>query len=149
MALRKCLKFLVVDNPKTAEYCTEFLKEKGLFKEVLVLENVPDRQQNHKLGKDLKGDGNLIYDVIEVSRSHANLDRAIRYFVGDKVVCKDFDIAVKLQRMGIKDIVTSDGTEFKQGMISGGQHKNIFSLNLGQLTLDRDINQLVDEISIL
>ena len=34
-------------------------------------------------------------------------------------------------------------------MISGGQHKNIFAVNLGQLTLDRDIKKLVDEITIL
>lgn len=71
VALSKCLKFLVVDTPETAVYCTEFLKEKGLFKEVLVLSNVPERQVNHKLAKDLKAaDAHLIYDVIEVSRSH-------------------------------------------------------------------------------
>jgi hypothetical protein len=51
--------------------------------------------------------------------------------LADKVVCKDFDTAVKLQRLGLKDIVTYDGTEFKQGLISGGQHKNIFNVNLG------------------
>ncbi len=49
----------------------------------------------------------------------------------------------------MKEIVTWDGTEFKQGMISGGQHKNIFSVNLGQMTLDRDIKKLSDEISHL
>ncbi len=84
-----------------------------------------------------------------MSRRHVHLDKAIRYFLADKVVCKDFDTAVKLQRMGIKDIVTFDGTEFKQGMISGGQHTNIFNVNLGQFTLDREIKKLVDEISHL
>ena len=34
-------------------------------------------------------------------------------------------------------------------MISGGHHKNIFAVNLGQLTLDRDIKKLADEVSIL
>lgn len=34
-------------------------------------------------------------------------------------------------------------------MISGGQHKNIFSVNLGQITLDRDIKRLVEEITVL
>ena len=51
--------------------------------------------------------------------------------------------------MGVKDIVTEDGTEFKQGMISGGQHTNIFNLNLGNFKMDRDIKRLVDEISNL
>lgn len=37
VALGKQLKFLVVENEQGAEYCTEFLKEKGLFKDVLVL----------------------------------------------------------------------------------------------------------------
>jgi chromosome segregation ATPase len=43
VALSKCLRFLVVDSAQSAELCTDYLKEKGLFKEVLVLENVPDR----------------------------------------------------------------------------------------------------------
>ena len=47
--------------------------------------------------KDLKADGaHMVFDVIEISRKHANLERAIKYFVSDKVVCKDFDTAVKL-----------------------------------------------------
>ncbi len=87
--------------------------------------------------------------MIEISRAHPAVEKAIRYFVADKVVCEDFEKAVKLQAQGVKEIVTWDGTEFKQGMISGGQHKNIFSLNLGQLSLDRDIKKLSDEISIL
>ena len=37
VALQKCLRFMVVDTPQSAQYCTEFLKEKGLFKDVLVL----------------------------------------------------------------------------------------------------------------
>jgi len=41
--LSKCLKFLIVDNAQNAEYCTEFLKEKGLFKDMLILENVPNK----------------------------------------------------------------------------------------------------------
>lgn len=148
VALSKCLKFLVVDTAATAEQCTDYLKEKGLFKELLVLENVPDRQVKNHLTKELKGEGHLVYDIIEVSRNFSHLDRAMRYFLADKVVCKDFDTAVKLQRI-TKDIITHDGTEFKQGMISGGTHKNIFGVNLGQLTLDRDIRKLTEEIGVL
>jgi hypothetical protein len=38
---------------------------------------------------------------------------------------------VKLQRLGYKEVVTLEGTEFKAGMISGGIHKNIFNVSLG------------------
>ena len=134
VALQKTLKFLVVDTPQTAEYCTEFLKEKGLFKDVLVLQNVPERALNQKLAKDLKGsDAHLVFDVIEVSRRHNLLERALRYFLSDKLVVPDFDTATRLQRsIGAKDLVTLDGTEFKHGMISGGTHSsNLFAVNLG------------------
>lgn len=99
VALKKCLKFLVVDTPQTAEYCTEFLREKGLYKEVVVLSNVPDRKprvSTAQISKDTKGEANLVYDVIEVSRVNPAIERAVRYFLNDKVVCKDFDTAVKL-----------------------------------------------------
>jgi predicted nucleic acid-binding Zn-ribbon protein len=34
-------------------------------------------------------------------------------------------------------------------MISGGQHKNIFAVNLGQMQLDKDIKNLSNEVSKL
>lgn len=56
-------------------------------------------------------------------------------------------MAANLQRTkGIKDIVTEDGTEFKQGMISGGHHANVFSLSLGTAQLDSSISKLADKI---
>lgn len=48
----------------------------------------------------------MVYDVVEVSRNHPHLEKAVRYFLNEKVVCKDFDTAVKLQRFGVKDIIT-------------------------------------------
>jgi chromosome segregation ATPase len=75
--------------------------------------------------------------VVEVSRQNNQLDKAVRYFCADKVFVKDFQTAANLQKLGIKDIVTEDGTEFKQGMISGGQHTNIFHLTFGTNQLDR------------
>lgn len=62
---------------------------------------------------------------------------------------KDFKAAANLQKLGVKDIVTEDGTEFKQGMISGGQHTNIFNLMFGTNQLDRQITQLVGEVAAL
>jgi chromosome segregation ATPase len=65
------------------------------------------------------------------------LERAVRYFVGDKVVCKEFKQATELQKRGVKEIVTEDGTMFNRGMISGGSHQNIFKLQLGTSQIDK------------
>lgn len=70
----------------------------------------------------------------------------MRYFCGDKVVTKTFDSAAQLQAIGVKEIVTYDGTEFKQGMISGGNHGSVFNVNLGTSQLDSSISELVDKI---
>lgn len=72
-----------------------------------------------------------MYEVIEIPRSELALDKAIRYFVGDKVFVKDFQSAAELQKRGVTDIVTEEGTLFNRGMISGGSHQNIFKLTLG------------------
>ena len=43
VCLQKCLRMLVVDTAESALVCSDFLKERNLSMEVLVLENVPDR----------------------------------------------------------------------------------------------------------
>jgi hypothetical protein len=45
------LKFLVVDTVETSKYVTEFLKDKGLQKDVLVLENVPAYQEKKAISQ--------------------------------------------------------------------------------------------------
>ena len=74
------------------------------------------------------------------------LEKAVRYFSGDKVVTKTFDTAAKLQMKGVKEIITEDGTVFKPGTISGGNQANIFNLNLGTVQLDANISKMVDKI---
>ena len=47
-------------------------------------------------------------------------------------------------------MITLDGTEFKPGMVSGGQqNQNVFDLNLGQAQLDRDIKRIQTQIQKL
>jgi len=87
VSLAKCLRFLVVDDSQGAQYVHEFLKEKSLHKEVLVLENVPDKKITKQQGMT------LMSEVIEYSRSIRNLDKAVRYFMGNKVVASSFDEA--------------------------------------------------------
>ena len=78
---------LVVDSAEAAQTCSDFLKEKQLSLEVLVLSNVPQRQFTQGLTSKLNGVKGAIhmYEVIEVPRSEVLLEQAVRYFVGDKV----------------------------------------------------------------
>lgn len=89
---------LVVDTPDSALVCSDFLKEKQISMEVLVLANVPDRSFSQGINAKLQGFSNalLVYEVIEVPRSEQLLERAVRYFVGDKVVVRDFKQATEL-----------------------------------------------------
>ena len=43
VSLQKCLKFLIVDSTESAQICSEFLKERQISMDVLVLANVPDK----------------------------------------------------------------------------------------------------------
>jgi chromosome segregation ATPase len=43
VALARCLKYLVVDSEESANICREFLKEKQLRRDVLVLQNIPEK----------------------------------------------------------------------------------------------------------
>lgn len=93
VALGKCLKYLVVDTAATSRYLIDFLKEKGLQRDVLVLENFPseNREVQRIPAQRLKeSGGEYIREVIETSRSNGQLQRAIDYFTSGRVVCKDF-----------------------------------------------------------
>jgi chromosome segregation ATPase len=92
VSLTKCLRFLVVDTAQTSKYVTEFLKEKGLQKDVLILENLPEGSKRNKNQisqfklKDLGGE--FLSDVIDISRrSNGLVEKAVDYFVSDKIVC--------------------------------------------------------------
>lgn len=43
VSLQKCLRMLVVDSTESATICSDFLKEKQITMDVIVLQNVPDR----------------------------------------------------------------------------------------------------------
>ena len=69
VALSRCLKFLVVDSIESSKIVNEFLKEKQITRDVLILANVPSRQLSSGLAAKLEGsDASLVYDVIEMSR---------------------------------------------------------------------------------
>ena len=102
IGLCKTLRYLVVDTVSSSQYCTEFLKEKGLRKDVLVLENIPEyrRKEGSITAEQLKRyEAEFLSNVVDVTRKgDGKVQEAINFFVKDKLVCKDFDMAMKLQR---------------------------------------------------
>ena len=67
--MSRCLKYLVVNTPESAQIVNEFLKEKQITRDVLILSNVPDRQFSRGLQAKLEGaDATLVYDVVELSQ---------------------------------------------------------------------------------
>ena len=103
VALSRSLRHLVVTSDEAAEICNEFLREKQISKDVLILANVPDRQLSsgiHAKIEDFGGSdkASLIYDVIEVSKVDSRIEKAVRFFCGDKVVTETFEHASMLQK---------------------------------------------------
>ena len=76
---------------------------------------------------------------------------AVNYFIANKIVCDNFNSAMAIQKSNnTVKLITLDGTEVKNGMISGGQHSlNLFNINFGSFELDRDIKRIQNKISKL
>ena len=55
VSLKKCLRYLVVDNAASSKIVNEFLLEKQIVKDVLILENVPDISSRKWLLARLEG----------------------------------------------------------------------------------------------
>jgi chromosome segregation ATPase len=55
VAMQRCLRMLVVDSEEAAAICNEFLKEKDMAKDLLVLPNVPDKQYGKGMHAKLQG----------------------------------------------------------------------------------------------
>ena len=88
----------MVDSVSSSKYVTEYLKDKGIQKDVLVLENMPhQRDKKNKISSQAlhKFEGEFLSDVIDVARK-ANIQRAVDYFVSDKIVCSTFENATRL-----------------------------------------------------
>jgi chromosome segregation ATPase len=118
VSLLPCLRYLVVETAADAKYTTEFLKEKGLQKHVLVLENLPVVKAEPLSQRVKELGGEALSDVIDVAAGQklASFRKAVDFYTKGKIVCADFAQAIRLQReAGCKSIVTLDGAEFKSG----------------------------------
>lgn len=87
VALQGSLKLLVVENTEVAEKVDEYLSEKGLYLEMLILQKVPESNNSViRKSKKLEGMGCFAIEVVECEKSIPGLENALKYFCGDKVI---------------------------------------------------------------
>ena len=90
LALGSALNYLVVDNAETAATCSNILKDKGVMRELLVLDNIPLLQAYNisAVRGQLGRIGYMAFDVLEYDKRIMGLEGALKYLLGGKVVCE-------------------------------------------------------------
>lgn len=129
VAMLKFLGYLVVQTSETAKACSDFMISKEISAEVLVLANIPDKNNDEYSNIRLKlGNlGNLLIDLIDVKKKE--LKTALNFFLKDTVLCHDKANVEVLQKKGFKSIVLVDGTMLRKGAITGGNYRNLEQYN--------------------
>jgi len=146
VGLKGLLNHLVVDTTETAQKVDQFLTEKSLYMDTLILSKVPEspdqivlRSMRQKVGKH----GTLLIDVVQFSHQDPKLQNAVKYLCGEKAVVDNLDAAISLGRKGVQS-VTHDGTQFKNGLITGGYYAE--GKKLGPAKLDQTISTLLKSV---
>ncbi|CAI2368483.1 unnamed protein product [Moneuplotes crassus] len=146
VALQSALRLLVVDTVETSKRVDQYLTEKGLYLECLILNRIPQENQFnniHSKRRKLEGRGHMIVDVVDCDKNIEGLENALKYFCGDKVVCLEnmggCTDALNLSQKGFKRVITLDGTSLSNGMFKGGHHSNIFDKDLGKPKHDKEL----------
>ncbi len=89
IALGPALHYLIVDDAEGAKRCNSLLRERGLARDVLILENIPERNlgaSTNSLRNKLGNLGHLIFDVVKIQPNIPRLDAALLYLLRGKVV---------------------------------------------------------------
>eukprot|EP01022_Parablepharisma_sp_SALTPOND_P013418 TRINITY_DN1797_c0_g1_i1.p2 TRINITY_DN1797_c0_g1~~TRINITY_DN1797_c0_g1_i1.p2 ORF type:complete len:1222 (-),score=250.53 TRINITY_DN1797_c0_g1_i1:78-3743(-) len=124
---------LVVDDESAAASCNISLKDAGIMKDMLILNNIPKRKTNYsatELNNIAVLGGMQLINLIEYNGNIKKLKEAIMYMAGKKIVCEDFATAKRLIQEGFKDVATLQGDVLKQGVVIAGQSEFISSLEL-------------------
>eukprot|EP01017_Pseudomicrothorax_dubius_P036531 TRINITY_DN5239_c0_g2_i3.p1 TRINITY_DN5239_c0_g2~~TRINITY_DN5239_c0_g2_i3.p1 ORF type:complete len:382 (+),score=93.32 TRINITY_DN5239_c0_g2_i3:1-1146(+) len=131
------------------------MREKGVFKEVLVLENLPSHESRDLLNlrMSLDGLGILAADTVEYDRGILGLEKAVATLLQGRIFTENLENAEALRRSKakswIKSIVTADGILVKKNVISasGKPSRQIDSYSQGTSTASaEDIARLKKEI---
>ena len=148
VALQSILKMIVVESIDVAHKVDEFLSEKGLYLDWLILEKIPQDSNSkvHSYRKKLEGKGHMIVDLVQWNNGIKGLENAVKFFWGDKVVSIDendgYDNIIFLKNKGFKRIISLDGTSLNNGIFEGGHQSNIFDKTLGSAKQDKIIKDL-------
>jgi structural maintenance of chromosome 1 len=123
ISLLKYLGYLVVENEETAKVCSEFLKSKEINADLLVLENIPQKDFDESIRLKLGNMGNFVVDLIDCRKK--GVKNAVSYFLKDMVLCYEKDNISKLKAKGFNSIISQEGTLYKKGTITGGNYKSL------------------------
>lgn len=134
-SLGPILNYLVVDTVDTAQYVNQKLRDHGLVKDVLVLENIPEVHTSETLRQSVGRFGSLMTDVITFEKDYG-LEKAVALLVGNKALADNLENANVLRQIkGIRFVVTIDGICIKKGTISSAPKKN-YSEKFSQKRVD-------------
>lgn len=124
IALGPALNYLVVDTTEDAKLMNVILREKGIQKDVLILENI--KNKNSKINDSLIGNYGVVAEhSISYRRDIMNLDKALSYLLNGKVLCDNMKNAENIKNLfnkkkieNPKEIITYDGIVFRKGTVS-------------------------------
>ena len=125
------------------------MTEKGLYQDVLILDKVPnplDTTTLRSLRQKSAKQGVLLADVVSCSTSVNGLERAIKFFCRDRVIAETMDKAIILSNNELTRVITIDGTELNNGVMTGGYMPQLEAKNLGAGKVDASIKNLTKEV---
>ena len=121
--LGSVLNYLVIDSFEIAGFVIQKLKDAGITKEVIILENLPEVHKSETLRQSVSKYGSLLIDILTYNKEYG-LEKAVNLFARSKAFADNLDSAAKLRTIkGIKQVVTIDGVCIKSGMICSAPAK--------------------------
>ena len=141
------LNYLLVDTVDTAQYVNQKLKDHGIIKEVLVLENIPEVKISESLRHSVSNHGCLLNDVISYDKNYG-LEKALNLYVGNKALAENLENANILRQVrGIKLVVTLQGVCIRNGMISSAPSgKNRDKVSQKKIQTEKEANDIRAEL---
>ena len=109
LALGSALNYLVIDRQDEAKNLSNILKDKGIQKDVIVLENFPEISQSSEknlsnIRRSLEKEGNHVFDIIDFDRRIPNLEKSLRFLTEGKIVCKNLEFMQKIRNKNLNGI---------------------------------------------
>lgn len=152
IALGPAMDYLVVDNMEVAKAINAILREKGMQKDVLILENIPKAKR--ELNGNLIGNfGLLAENTLTFRREIQNLDKAISFLLQGKIICETAKLAEtvknnfkKKKAVMPKEIITHEGLVLREGFIT--TYGNIERMKEGGKKFTKMLDQKSMELKI-